>query len=567
MSNDVVIKINSNNDTKAGFAAARKDADGFSKGLVGIGLKAGKELADLGPKMGSQLADGLTKSFGPASGSLVLALGGVGLAAAPLVGAAISAAVVGGAAGLGVVGGLALAAKDPRVKAMGTSLGKEVMGGLEQRAEVFVGPALKSIAKLRVAFREIGPDLDSIFENSSKYVGPLVDGLISGGKAAIGGIATAIARAGPIIDAFGDSFEQIGEAIGEAFETVSSDTDSAAEGFRDVTNAIVLTIKSSSELLAGLTSVYGWFKDTTPIDEFVGALVKGEDANEGLADSARDASNATEEQTSSLKELADELRAQTEPTFALLKAETDLGEARTKYNKAVKKYGENSAEARDELDKMAGASIDLQGAIGELGADFNGELSPALIKTLESAGLTKREIGALARQFQATKARAEAFEGTYSANVKVNGIPRAMAQLYGVRDVIRDIPRAVTIGLRITGTSNVSAQAAAIRKNYAHGGIKGAAQGMTGGDLTWVGERGPELVNLPTGSTVRTSGDSMRMMRDGARVAGGGHNEKMTLRADVDPTLDRTLIGLLMSALRLEIGASSGDVQRELGRN
>jgi hypothetical protein len=256
--------------------------------------------------------------------------------------------------------------------------------------------------------------------------------------------------------------------------------------------------------------------------------------------------------------------------FALLEAETTLGEARTKYNKAVKKYGESSAEARDELNKMAGASIDLQGAIGELGASFSGELTPEMINTLQSAGWTKKEINALGREFQATKRRAEAFEGTYQARVQVNGISRAMAQLYGVRDIINDIPRAVTIGLRITGTSNVSAQAAAIRKQYqAHGGIiGGAASGKIMGDANvWVGEQGPELVKLPVGSTVRSSGDSMRMMAAGQRAAGiGSGSDKMTLRADVDPTMDRTLMGLLLKALRVEISDQGGDVQQVLGR-
>ena len=56
---------------------------------------------------------------------------------------------------------------------------------------------------------------------------------------------------------------------------------------------------------------------------------------------------------------------------------------------------------------------------------------------------------------------------------------------------------------------------------YAHGGIKGAASGMNTSGLTWVGERGPELVSLPTGSTVHSSGDSMRMMRQGMTGAGG----------------------------------------------
>jgi hypothetical protein len=48
---------------------------------------------------------------------------------------------------------------------------------------------------------------------------------------------------------------------------------------------------------------------------------------------------------------------------------------------------------------------------------------------------------------------------------------------------------------------------------------KRAAGGVAGG-LTWVGENGPELVNLPSGSTVRSNADSMRMA--GSGNGGGG---------------------------------------------
>lgn len=548
MANEVVIKVKADNDTRSGFAAARKSADDFGKDLVSIGKKAGSELAQLGPKMGSSLADGLTKSFGPVGGKIVALLGAGAAAAAPVLGAAVSAAIVGGAAGTGVIGGLVLVSKDPRVKAAGIALGDEVMKGLEEKSKVFVGPALQGIGRLRAGFREIGPDLDKIFRSSAKYVDPLVDGLVSGGKKAIGGIATAISRAGPIIETFGESFDKIGGAVGDMFETISEDTESAAEGFEDVTDAIVLTIGATGELLSALTKTYGWFRDTTALDEFIEWLGKGKDANEDLADSHDDAAGAADRQTSSLKQLADELRAQTDPVFALLEAETELGEARTKYNKAVEKYGKNSAEARDELNKMAIASIDLQGAVGELGAEFDGKVSPALRRTLTTAGWTTSEIDALEKQFRDTKRAGDAFAKTYRAkvvteyiNVYTNKVMSAAEKAYND-----------TKAGRASG-----------------GTIGGAASGRTmGRDLTWVGEQGPELVELPVGSTVRSSGDSMRMMAQGQRAAGmGGHGNKMTLRADVDPTLDRTLVGLLMRALRLEIGSASGDVQTELGRN
>jgi ABC-type transporter Mla subunit MlaD len=137
------------------------------------------------------------------------------------------------------------------------------------------------------------------------------------------------------------------------------------------------------------------------------------------------------------------------------------------------------------------------------------------------------------------------------------------AELARIRD------REVRIRVRVIGLA--AAQAALSVANqlnamgYASGGIKGAASGMVAGGLTWVGERGPELVQLPTGSTVRSSGDSMRMMRDGARAAGqqGGG---VLQAVGINPALERTLIGVLLSAIRWEIGQQGGDVQQVLGR-
>lgn len=575
-SNEVVIKVKSDNDTGPGFAAAKKDADKLGKDIVDVGKKAGKEVAEIGPKMGADLASGMGKGLGPIGPQLMAVLGVAGAAAAPMLGAVVSAAIVGGAAGVGVIGGLALVSKDPRVVSAGKSLGDELMKGLEDKAKVFVEPALAGINKLRVGFQEIGPDLDKIFKSSARYVEPLVDGLVSGSKKAIGGIATAISRAGPIVESFSRMFDEVGEAVGDAFETLSEDPETAARAFDELTDAVTATIGAVADFVNLLTKVYAglgktdeaidsarfkmedlWFKlsdGKVPLDLTADGMSVVErrakdlaEANGELADSSEESAAATREQSNSLKELADELRAQTEPVFALLKAETDLGEARTKYNKAVVKYGENSAEARDELNNMARAAIELQGAVGELGEEFDGKVSPALRRTLVTAGWTSAEINALEREFKETKKAGDAFSKTYRAKVVTEYIS--------------------VYSSKVTSAAEKAYQDT--KRGRAGGGIVGSASGRTMGDdgMTWVGERGPELLELPVGSTVRSSGDSMRMMAAGQRAAGMGGGEKMTLRAQLDPTLDRTLVGLLISALRLEIGAGSGDVQTELGRN
>jgi hypothetical protein len=77
-------------------------------------------------------------------------------------------------------------------------------------------------------------------------------------------------------------------------------------------------------------------------------------------------------------------------------------------------------------------------------------------------------------------------------------------------------------------------------QHYAHGGIVGAAGGGPRSNLTWVGENGPELVNLSPGSTVHSAGDSRRM-------AAGGGGEAMVVNVYVQGSIrsDRELVGII----------------------
>lgn len=127
---------------------------------------------------------------------------------------------------------------------------------------------------------------------------------------------------------------------------------------------------------------------------------------------------------------------------------------------------------------------------------------------------------------------------------------------------IRD--KTVTIRMRTFGLAAANAAIDVARTlsamGYAHGGIRGAQDGATSSGLTWVGERGPELVQMAPGSRVHTAGDS-------ARMAASSGNGEMLLRMVVDRTTERGLVDLLMSMIRVEVvNQGGGDVQLALGR-
>lgn len=92
------------------------------------------------------------------------------------------------------------------------------------------------------------------------------------------------------------------------------------------------------------------------------------------------------------------------------------------------------------------------------------------------------------------------------------------------------------------------------------GGIKGAGHAATGGargGLTWVGEEGPELADLPYGTKVYPSGQSHAMM--GAGHAGG------VAKLEINSSGSR-LDDLLLEILRTAIRSRGGNVQLVLGK-
>lgn len=92
-------------------------------------------------------------------------------------------------------------------------------------------------------------------------------------------------------------------------------------------------------------------------------------------------------------------------------------------------------------------------------------------------------------------------------------------------------------------------------QEFAHGGIPGAAGGGPRGARTWVGEQGPELVDLPYGSTVHSNGDSMRMAGQAAQSASAMSME-VNFTGDVDSAFATAFMGLVRTG-RITIQAKA----------
>lgn len=108
-------------------------------------------------------------------------------------------------------------------------------------------------------------------------------------------------------------------------------------------------------------------------------------------------------------------------------------------------------------------------------------------------------------------------------------------------DKFKDKVNAAIDGITSNKDVNITAHYAVVSANainaahgghgfQAHGGVVGAASGRTlSSGLTWVGEQGAELLDLPAGTTVHSNPDSMRMASQGS---GGGGTADASVRFD-----------------------------------
>lgn len=261
MARDVEFNVTADDDTGAALASAersfaasqkriRETSKSNSKGI-------GSDLVSEGGKSAAKLSDTIKDKLGVAgvSGGQLL---GVGLAAAaPAIGAIISAAVIGGAGIGGVIGGVALAARDPRVKSAAADLGDSILGQLTTDAAPFVEPVLRNIAKVQVAFQGMNDRIKRIFSTSSGFLDPLVDGAIGAVNGILRGVDALVSKAAPVIKSFGQAFTTIGDAVGDALTTISGDSEDAASSIDVLANATATLIRGAGQLVRGLTELYG----------------------------------------------------------------------------------------------------------------------------------------------------------------------------------------------------------------------------------------------------------------------------------------------------------------------
>ena len=549
MSNEVEIVVVATDKTSAGFNSARRNAAkaGHDSGRdFGTGMgksltsQAGK-FASAGMEMGTQIGLGAGKtassalsSSGPAGAAITAGLVGIAAVAAPAMGALLAAGVIGGAGAGGIIGGIMLVKNDPRVQAVGSVVGQRIMSGLKLRAEPIVEPLIDALRIFDGAFQKSGDNFGKIFKDASKWIRPLAE---AGGEFindVSEGLASLTGAGGPVFDVLADGARDLGEAIKDGMNYLSDVGPEAALALQIALDGAEFAVKGLFGTVGMLAKAFGEFielgvkiAEKIPGDSIIESLGRDLDgfrsgmseAQAGM-DGLRDSADQT---VGSLRGVADALRAQTDPAFALIDAQDQLNQAQHQYNSALREHGLESSEVEAAEIALAKASLGLQDATEAAGTSFRGTMTPALRATLEAAGLTETQIAGVEAQFRSAAQGASEFEGTYAARVQLHGGPGVMGMARNVRAAVNAIPstKVVTIYSRVLGgaISGAGYVGRATGGNIGSQGISRAATGGARGNMTLVGEAGPELVRLPFGSSVMTSGQTRNTLADYARKA------------------------------------------------
>lgn len=463
-------------------------AEGQLRGLTKFRDSLKVELDKAGRDSSRNFLHGFTDALGSGMSKGILTpqiVGGVA-AAAPLVSSVLAGAVTAGV-GAGVVGaGLLASAKDARVQGAAAELKNIISLNMQGIAEkTFVPETLKAISFIKGQFRTIRPELERTFAGGAKLVEPITRTLVEATRNLLPGIGDAVDRAGPLFDMLEQRIPRLTSVASDIISDFSKSAEESADtigGVLTLAEATLAVTGKSLSFLSDNASLLG----LGPLQMLGDAMSDNDKRTGEWANTFGDLRKAIEETKQESMDYAETIKAQTDPTYAMIKAQKDLKKAQDEYNEALRDHGKKSPEAQEALLALSEAAIGAQVAAQGLAGEFQGGLTPSMRATLRAAGLTSQQINDLEKQFRDAKNAGDAYAKTYRARVVTEYIGRPFSDFTG-----------------IDGSTN---------RGYAHGGISSAATGGTRSGIVEVGEHGRELVRLPPGAHVMSNPDTERMM-------------------------------------------------------
>lgn len=427
----------------------------------------------------------------------------------------------------------------------------------------------------------------------------------------LGLVGVGFARATLAASGNADAMGQVTQASNGAIAAIGKQaglTEKQVMGLQEV-NHELLTNGGAYTDVAGRVNDLSLAQDTGR--QKVSALTEAQRAQLGAI---LNGTGAVGEQARAVRESVDAYQLEEQGLTGLSQAQIEARDSTTAHTQAIYEQVNaslglrgaqlNSKQALDEYNKTMqnGKATDDQRAesLLHLEQSWQAELA-AVQKTTTEHSTAASEAGKAAEGLAAMNRRAVELAGTFAGQVPaslqetIGRMSATEAKAAGVTVAIDGTGRAVyrlPNGKFIAIATNADSEAAKVeyfqnkinllhgktvtittsfadvtsptsltgrRQAFATGGPMGhAATGGGRSGAVWVGERGPELVNLPTGSFVNPAGASS------AQAAGGGTSGPAQVFLSIDLSGGDTR---LLDWFKDQIRVSGGDVQTVLGVN
>lgn len=282
---------------KTGDVSLLGDADKLERNLKKLQSQFSKTFGDLGKDNKTQLLKagqdsgevftfGLLKTFQTLPPQVQVGLIGAVATAAPVIGGVLNAAVLSAVGGAGLATGIALAARDTRVKSAFADFGQTALEQLDKASQSFVDPLVQAAGKFTKAFAsdEILGGLQRSFERLAPLVGSFADGIIAFAKNAMPGIERAVSASLPVLRTLASEvLPQIGNAFGKMFDDIAAGSAGAVDAMRLLGDTISGTLRLIGFTLRGTSAELAAFSNLLNGD-FTGAFLQAGNAAQGFSD-------------------------------------------------------------------------------------------------------------------------------------------------------------------------------------------------------------------------------------------------------------------------------------------
>jgi hypothetical protein len=601
--NEVEIVVTAKDQTEAVFVGIRqrakthgeKSSDSFKSGFSGAFARGASNFFG---NIAENATGILSRSFGTAissnpylGGGIAAAVGAGLVAGMPAIGSLAAGGLV-AAFGSGIAGiGIAVAAQSKEVQDEFDNLKSHVSGVVVEISKPF-RPVLVDITRMfRGTFDQFAPYLENAF---AKMAMPIR----SFAGFASEGFARLRFSIGPVTEAFNALIGSVGPRLPGIFQNISNSINQVAASISSNPETFAGLVEWAGDLAAGLITLVarlsdaanwiqrnadviigslGQFDELGKVWGFLGEKILGgskssreaSDSFSSLSSTADAAGNALSRVSSIMDELNKKNMTAEQAALNLESAFDQVTESVRNNGATLNINTEKGRSNREALLNGAKAALSYRDAQVQQGASLdtaNAKLNQhreRLISAAVQAGMSRKQ----ARQYidtilQTPSGRSTVFRTNSSSatrevitlGTQIRRLPNGKTFTFTVRTVITGPPAA-----RIAFSNSSGSRGGRVFER-ASGGIVGAASGGIRSNSILVGEHGPEIVNLPTGSMVKSNPDTRRMMSES-----GGGSQTILVQFDFRGAANDDLVKMIRNAIRVRGGKGDGNVQAVLG--